>query len=116
MISYEDRDCERWLQSKGSLKKSDQHYGDWMQAEVDLQTKKTSIIVLGSRPRYPKPTKSQFQTSTKQPDQTATATQPTKTLSGNHQQPPMATLETATHDVIIGTINAHHLEEDCQGN
>ena len=87
-----------------------------MQAEVDLQTKKTSIIVLGSRPRYPKPTKSQFQTSTKQPDQTATTTQPTKTLSGNHQQPPTATLETATHDIIIGTINAHHLEEDCQGN
>ena len=40
LVSHDDKDCERWLRSKGSLEKSDQHYRDWIRAEVNLQTKK----------------------------------------------------------------------------
>ena len=87
-----------------------------MRAEVDLQTRKTSITVPGSRSRYPKPTKTPFQTPTKQPGQIATSTHPAETSSNKHHQPPTATPETASPNAIIETINAHNLEEDCQGN
>ena len=52
LVSHDDRDYECWLCSKGSLKKTDQHYGDWMRAEVVLNSRKTSITIPGSRPRY----------------------------------------------------------------
>ena len=54
LVSHDDRDCECWLRSKGSLKKSDQNFGDWMRVEIDLTTRKTSITVPGTRPRHPK--------------------------------------------------------------
>ena len=34
LVSHDDRDCEQWLRSKGSLKKSDQHFGDWMRQRL----------------------------------------------------------------------------------
>nr|POE90904.1 hypothetical protein CFP56_58499 [Quercus suber] len=75
-----------------------------MRVEVDLQTRKTSITVLGSRLRYLKPTKIPFQTPTKQLDQKATSTFPAETPSNNHHQPPMATPEFANPNVRVGVV------------
>ena len=53
LVSHDARDCECWIRSKGSLKKSDQNFGDWMRAKIDLTTKKTSITIPGTRPKHP---------------------------------------------------------------
>ena len=39
MVSHDDRDCERWLRSKGSLKNEDQHYGECPRDEVCNEVK-----------------------------------------------------------------------------
>ena len=57
MLTHDDRNCERWLRSKGSLKKEDQSYGAWLRAEADLSTRKTTITVPGVRQNHPKPAK-----------------------------------------------------------
>ena len=49
-VSHDDRDCELWLKSKGSLKKEDQQYGEWLRAEGDQNFRKTSMVVAGYRP------------------------------------------------------------------
>ena len=59
MLTHNDRDCERWLRSKGSLKKEDQNYGAWLRAEADLPFRKTTFIVLDVRQNHPRSTKQQ---------------------------------------------------------
>ena len=54
-VAHDDRDCKQWLQSRGTLSKSEQHYGDWMRAEVDLSTRKASILVPGAKPTRANP-------------------------------------------------------------
>ena len=49
-VSYDDQDCKRWLQIKGTLTKSDQNYREWLKVEVDLSICKTSIVVFGVKP------------------------------------------------------------------
>ena len=49
-MSYDDQDCKRWLQIKGTLTKSDQNYREWLKVEVDLSICKTSIVVFGVKP------------------------------------------------------------------
>ena len=72
LVSHDDKDCERWLRSRGSLKKSDQHFVDWMRVEIDLNTRKTTITVPGSRPRHSKNKKTTI-TYTNNPKNTTTS-------------------------------------------
>ena len=37
-----------WLRGKGSLKREDQQYGEWMQAEQVRQTQKSVVVISGS--------------------------------------------------------------------
>ena len=46
LVSHDDRDCECWLRSKGSLKKSDQNFGDWMRAKIDSLPGKPPLLYL----------------------------------------------------------------------
>lgn len=48
LVSHDDRDCDRWLGSKGSLWKEDQQYGDWMRAKTEFSVRRSSIFVQGS--------------------------------------------------------------------
>lgn len=48
-VLHNDRDCELWLRSKGSLKKDEQQFNDWLRADVDQFYKKSSIVVPGHR-------------------------------------------------------------------
>ena len=54
-MSHDNQDCKRWLQSKGTLTKFDQNYGELLRAKVDLSTCKTSIIIFGAKPHKPVP-------------------------------------------------------------
>lgn len=68
MVSHDDRDCERWLHSKGSLKNEDQHYGECPRDEVDLSSRKTSITVPGFTQRNFKSTQPPTHPHEHQPD------------------------------------------------
>ena len=37
-----------WLRGKGTLKKEDQHYGEWMRAKLTRQTRKLVAVISGS--------------------------------------------------------------------
>ena len=47
-VSHSERDCEIWLRGKGSLKREEQQYGEWMRAEQVRQTRKSVAVILGS--------------------------------------------------------------------
>ena len=36
LVSHDDCDCNQWLGSKGSLRKEDQQYEDWLCAETEF--------------------------------------------------------------------------------
>jgi len=44
-----EKDCEVWLKGKGSLKKEDQEYGEWLCAKPLWQNKKSVVMVSGSK-------------------------------------------------------------------
>ena len=47
-VLHGERDCPMWLRGKGTLKKDDQQYGEWMRAEQFRQTRKSVAVVSGS--------------------------------------------------------------------
>ncbi|KAK7854049.1 uncharacterized protein CFP56_033737 [Quercus suber] len=110
LVSHDDRDCERWLRSKGSLKKLDQNFGDWMRAEIDITTRKTSITVPGTRPKHPK--------SKKPPPQTPTASNIQSPPSQPRDLPPTpATIPTTvTTTAVNEVIIAHQSVVEWQEN
>lgn len=55
LVSHDDHDCEKWLGSKGTLQKEDQQYKEWLRAENDFSTRRTSISVPRSRQNFPGP-------------------------------------------------------------
>lgn len=46
-LNHFDKDCERWIQSNGTLQSKDQEYGPWLRAAPLLTHKNFMIIVLG---------------------------------------------------------------------
>ena len=67
-LSHSDRDCERWIESEGSLKPDEQQFGSWLRAPPFTTSRKNVILVKGffaekkqsreSHPKDPKPTSS----------------------------------------------------------
>lgn len=55
LVSHDNRDCEKWLGSKGTLRKEDQQYREWLRAENDFSTRRTLISVPSSRQNYTGP-------------------------------------------------------------
>ena len=47
-VLHGERDCPMWLRGKGTLKKDDQQYGEWMRAEQFRQTRKSVAVISGS--------------------------------------------------------------------
>lgn len=47
-VSHGERDCAVWLRGKGNLKKEDQPYGEWMQAEQFKKSRKSVAMTSGS--------------------------------------------------------------------
>lgn len=48
--SHSDRDCEKWLGSKGRLRKEEQEYGEWLWADsVGIVRKTVAMILAKSR-------------------------------------------------------------------
>jgi len=110
LVSHDDKDCKCWLRSKGSLKKLNQNFRDWMRAEIDLTTRKTSITVPGTRPRHPK--------NKKPPPQTPTVptTQPPTTQPCDLPPTPATIPTTVPTTTINKVINAHQSKVDWQEN
>nr|POE55977.1 hypothetical protein CFP56_62806 [Quercus suber] len=49
--THSERDCEKWLGSKGTLRKEDQEYGEWMRAETIRSVRKTVVVIPGKSRR-----------------------------------------------------------------
>ena len=53
-VSHSNKDCEKWLCSKGRLWKEDQEYGEWLQADsVKAVCKTVAVILENSRRQAP---------------------------------------------------------------
>ena len=102
LVSHDARDCERWIRNKGSLKKSDQNFGDWIRAEIDLTTRKTSITVPGTRPKHPR-------NNIPPPPTTAAPTsQPQPSQSRDCPPTPVTSPTTVTSSTINEVIITNH--------
>ena len=44
-LTHQDKDCEKWIDSEGSLSKEDQHFGPWLRATPVTTSKKGSLSV-----------------------------------------------------------------------
>ena len=111
-MSHDDWDCKRWLQSKGTLTKSDQNYGEWLRVEVDLSTRKTSIIVADVKPhKLVPPTKERDDLKTQQLGTLATndkgiahpdlATPDKPTLANQRPDKPESIDENVTYHLLL---------------
>lgn len=109
LVSHDDRDCETWLRSKGSLQKKDQHFGEWIRAEVVLSTRKSSITVLGFKPKYHRSAPPQKQTP-----QTCMP-MPTDLQTTVFDEEANKTT-VSDRSVTAGTINGNNYKESLQAN
>ena len=46
-LTHDDRDCELWIESGGTLQPEAQQYGAWIRALPFVRSKRSSILVLG---------------------------------------------------------------------
>ena len=46
-LNHDDRDCEAWLETEGSLKVEDQQFGPWLRAAPASQARKNLVTVPG---------------------------------------------------------------------
>ena len=46
-LTHPDKDCEKWIESEGSLSKEDQHFGPWLRASPFTASKKGFLSVPG---------------------------------------------------------------------
>ena len=44
-LTHPDKDCERWIESEGSLRKEDQHFGPWMKAAPFMASQKSFLTI-----------------------------------------------------------------------
>jgi hypothetical protein len=47
LLTHGDRECEKWLRSKGSLRREDQQYGAWLRASVERPIRRVEVKVIG---------------------------------------------------------------------
>ena len=47
-LTHSERDCEVWFRGKGSLKKDEQQYREWLRANPIRQSRKTIVVVSGT--------------------------------------------------------------------
>lgn len=53
-VTHGERDCELWLCGKGTMKKADQKFGEWMRADSYKSFRKTvSIVPSNARSQAP---------------------------------------------------------------
>ena len=61
-LDHSDKDCDRWLESEGTLKENDLVYGAWIRAAFAPASRKTEVVVPGfyedKKGKQGKPTKS----------------------------------------------------------
>ena len=108
LVSHDARDCERWIRSNGSLKKSDQNFGEWMRAEIDLTTRKTSITVPGTRPKQPR------NNTTPPPTTAATTSQTHPSPSRDCPPTPMTSPAPVTSSTINEEVMTNHSVAEIQ--
>jgi len=46
-LTHPDKDCDRWIESEGSLRKEDQHFSPWMRAAPFMASRKSFLVVPG---------------------------------------------------------------------
>ena len=46
-LTHPDKDCEKWIESEGTLKKEDQHFGPWLRAAPFTASRKGFLSVPG---------------------------------------------------------------------
>ena len=46
-LTRPDKDCERWIESKGMLNKEEQYYEPWLRAAPFMASRETFLSVLG---------------------------------------------------------------------
>ena len=47
-VSHSERDCEIWVRGKGSLKREEQQYGEWLRADQFRLSRKSVAVIPGS--------------------------------------------------------------------
>ena len=52
LVSHDDKDCEHWLSSKGTLVIESQEFGTWLRAPIFNFGKKSVVIVEDSGKRF----------------------------------------------------------------
>ena len=58
-VSHGEKDCELWLRDKGRLRKEDQQYGEWLQAD-SVRAIRKSVATISGAARSKVPWKKQF--------------------------------------------------------
>lgn len=46
-LDHLDKDCDRWIESEGTLEESDREYGAWIRADLTPMSRKPMVVVLG---------------------------------------------------------------------
>lgn len=69
-LNHVDRDCDRWIQSNGTLTKEDQEYGPWLRASPSPVHNNSVVVV----PGYYKTKKKEIGRGSKQREETAIGT------------------------------------------
>ncbi len=59
LLTHGERDCEKWLRSKGPLRREEQQYGPWMRASVEKPIRRVEVKV-ASRSDIPRWGKTQI--------------------------------------------------------
>jgi len=47
-VTHGERDCALWLQGKGSLRKEDQQFGEWLRADSVRRMRKSVMVIAGA--------------------------------------------------------------------
>uniref|UniRef100_A0A2N9HFR8 Reverse transcriptase domain-containing protein n=1 Tax=Fagus sylvatica TaxID=28930 RepID=A0A2N9HFR8_FAGSY len=124
LLTHGDRECEKWLRSKGSLRREDQQYGAWLRASVERPIRRVEVKVIGrGSPKVAKPFMdfTQLKENLPNPDTAVTEDQslPTKfaapiprfdPVTAVNEEQSMPTISAATIPVSDPSPAANHVE------
>ena len=133
-LDHSDKDCDRWIESEGTLKESDREYGAWIRAAVTPTNRRTVVVVPGfyenrkqRKPTPVRPGTEESSTSTKERRVDVTEGQQTETARAEIKEhvteeinaPGSSILQTAkegNHGIKEDIIDSQLLEIDRELN
>lgn len=106
-LTHPDKDCDRWIESEGTLNKEEQHFGPWLKAAPFMAFRKNFLSVPGFYTNKKADIHSQKQTGTQSQQQDSPLTAASEfslALSPKNQEPSLSTKPLA-HDANLALIN-----------